>query len=37
MYYITVYNEPITQPAEPENLDVNGRPQGHLPRVGAGR
>ena len=24
MYYITVYNEPITQPAEPENLDVNG-------------
>ncbi|ASN20724.1 pyruvate dehydrogenase (acetyl-transferring), homodimeric type [Arthrobacter sp. YN] len=24
MYYLTVYNEPITQPAEPENLDVNG-------------
>ncbi|MCP9002048.1 pyruvate dehydrogenase (acetyl-transferring), homodimeric type, partial [Pseudarthrobacter sp. RMG13] len=24
MYYITVYNEPISQPAEPENLDVNG-------------
>ncbi|MBT2535493.1 transketolase-like TK C-terminal-containing protein, partial [Arthrobacter sp. ISL-69] len=24
MYYITVYNEPITQPNEPENLDVNG-------------
>ncbi len=24
MYYITVYNEPITQPAEPENLDVEG-------------
>ncbi|WP_434615935.1 pyruvate dehydrogenase (acetyl-transferring), homodimeric type [Arthrobacter sp. A5] len=23
MYYITVYNEPITQPAEPEGLDVN--------------
>ncbi|MDQ6739336.1 MAG: pyruvate dehydrogenase (acetyl-transferring), homodimeric type, partial [Actinomycetota bacterium] len=22
MYYITVYNEPITQPAEPEGLDV---------------
>ncbi|SDW39973.1 pyruvate dehydrogenase E1 component, partial [Arthrobacter sp. cf158] len=24
MYYLTVYNEPITQPAEPENLDLNG-------------
>ncbi|MGP4033429.1 transketolase-like TK C-terminal-containing protein, partial [Pseudarthrobacter sp. 1C304] len=24
MYYLTVYNEPILQPAEPENLDVNG-------------
>lgn len=24
MYYITVYNEPIQQPAEPENLDVEG-------------
>src|SRR4029453_3688067 len=24
MYYITVYNEPITQPNEPENLDVEG-------------
>jgi pyruvate dehydrogenase E1 component len=24
MYYLTVYNEPIVQPAEPENLDVNG-------------
>ncbi|BCW11071.1 pyruvate dehydrogenase (acetyl-transferring), homodimeric type [Paenarthrobacter sp. YJN-D] len=24
MYYLTVYNEPITQPAEPENLDTNG-------------
>ena len=24
MYYLTVYNEPIHQPAEPENLDVNG-------------
>ncbi|MCF3141569.1 pyruvate dehydrogenase (acetyl-transferring), homodimeric type [Paenarthrobacter sp. AR 02] len=22
MYYLTVYNEPITQPAEPENLDT---------------
>jgi pyruvate dehydrogenase E1 component len=24
MYYLTVYNEPIFQPAEPVNLDVNG-------------
>ncbi|TDF95590.1 transketolase-like TK C-terminal-containing protein, partial [Arthrobacter terricola] len=24
MYYLTVYNEPITQPAEPDNLDTNG-------------
>ncbi len=24
MYYLTVYNEPILQPVEPENLDVNG-------------
>jgi len=24
MYYITVYNEPIVQPAEPANLDVDG-------------
>ena len=24
MYYITVYNEPLVQPAEPENLDVEG-------------
>ncbi|WP_157156303.1 pyruvate dehydrogenase (acetyl-transferring), homodimeric type [Diaminobutyricimonas sp. LJ205] len=24
MYYITVYNEPMVQPAEPENLDVDG-------------
>ena len=24
MYYITVYNEPIVQPAEPEGLDVDG-------------
>src|SRR5690606_10605258 len=23
-YYITVYNEPIVQPAEPEGVDVNG-------------
>ncbi|RZU65318.1 pyruvate dehydrogenase E1 component [Microterricola gilva] len=24
MYYVTVYNEPIIHPAEPENLDVDG-------------
>ncbi|MFC8040758.1 pyruvate dehydrogenase (acetyl-transferring), homodimeric type, partial [Paenarthrobacter sp. NPDC057355] len=24
MFYLTVYNEPITQPAEPDNLDTNG-------------
>jgi pyruvate dehydrogenase E1 component len=24
MYYLTVYNEPVVQPAEPENLDVDG-------------
>ncbi|MFD2673987.1 pyruvate dehydrogenase (acetyl-transferring), homodimeric type [Gulosibacter bifidus] len=24
MYYITIYNEPMVQPAEPENLDVEG-------------
>lgn len=24
MYYLTVYNEPIHQPAEPENVDVDG-------------
>lgn len=24
MYYLTVYNEPIVQPAEPENVDVDG-------------
>ncbi|WP_238159784.1 pyruvate dehydrogenase (acetyl-transferring), homodimeric type [Kribbella pratensis] len=23
-YYLTVYNEPVAQPAEPEGLDVNG-------------
>ncbi|MCU1505105.1 MAG: aceE [Microbacteriaceae bacterium] len=28
MYYITVYNEPLVQPAEPENLDVDGLVKG---------
>ncbi|WP_189038391.1 pyruvate dehydrogenase (acetyl-transferring), homodimeric type [Streptomyces daqingensis] len=27
-YYLTVYNEPIRQPAEPENVDVEGILQG---------
>ena len=36
MYYITVYNEPITQPAEPENLDVNGVLKGIYRGVGVG-
>src|SRR5690606_21880016 len=42
MYYLTVYNEPMPQPAEPENLDVDGvlrgiyqlsAPEGDGPRV----
>ena len=28
MYYLTVYNEPVFQPAEPENLDVEGLHRG---------
>ena len=28
MYYITVYNEPIHQPAEPENVDIEGIKRG---------
>ena len=31
MYYLTVYNEPMLQPAEPENVDVDGITKGlHL-------
>lgn len=31
MYYITVYNEPMLQPAEPENVDIEGIQRGiHL-------
>ena len=48
MYYLTVYNEPIVQPAEPEDLDVEGvlrgiyllargRPTAQGPRVAAAR
>jgi len=40
-YYLTIYNEPITQPAEPENLDVEGLLRGlylYSPALGiAGR
>ncbi len=28
MYYLTVYNEPLVQPAEPEGLDVDGLVKG---------
>jgi pyruvate dehydrogenase E1 component len=28
MYYITIYNEPIIQPAEPEGLDIEGVKRG---------
>ncbi len=28
MYYLTLYNEPIVQPAEPENFDVEGALKG---------
>ncbi|WPF65520.1 MULTISPECIES: pyruvate dehydrogenase (acetyl-transferring), homodimeric type [unclassified Corynebacterium] len=28
IYYLTIYNEPIPQPAEPENLDVEGLHKG---------
>ena len=35
-FYITVYNEPITQPAEPDGLDVDGLLKGgYLYRKGA--
>jgi pyruvate dehydrogenase E1 component len=37
MYYITVYNEPIVQPKEPENVDVDGIVRGiHRVSVGEG-
>ncbi len=31
MYYLTVYNEPMVQPAEPEGLDVDGVLRGIYP------
>ncbi|NDC13279.1 MAG: pyruvate dehydrogenase (acetyl-transferring), homodimeric type, partial [Actinobacteria bacterium] len=39
-YYFTVYNEPYVQPAEPENLDVEGLLKGiylYSPRAKSGR
>ena len=30
-FYMTIYNEPYVQPAEPEDLDVEGLLRGHLP------
>ncbi|WP_341974568.1 pyruvate dehydrogenase (acetyl-transferring), homodimeric type [Microbacterium sp. LTA6] len=35
MYYITLYNEPIVQPVEPENVDVDGIVRG-IHRVSEG-
>ena len=31
IYYITVYNEPMSQPAEPEDVDREGILRGHVP------
>ena len=31
IYYLTVYNEPMSQPAEPENVDLEGILRGHVP------
>jgi len=36
MYYLTLYNEPIAQPAEPENLDTEGLLKG-IYRVSTGQ
>ena len=30
-YYLTIYNEPFVQPAEPEDVDVEGILRGHAP------
>ena len=30
-YYLTIYNEPYVQPAEPDDLDVEGMLQGPVP------
>ena len=31
IFYITVYNEPVVQPKEPEGLDVGCAAEGDLP------
>ncbi|WP_308796363.1 pyruvate dehydrogenase (acetyl-transferring), homodimeric type [Agromyces silvae] len=36
MYYLTVYNEPLVQPAEPEGVDVEGIVRG-IHRIGEGQ
>ncbi|HEX6149594.1 pyruvate dehydrogenase (acetyl-transferring), homodimeric type [Nocardioides sp.] len=37
IFYLTVYNEPVSQPAEPENVDVDGILKGlHRVSVGEG-
>ena len=37
IFYITVYNEPVLQPAEPENVDVDGIVRGiHRISIGSG-
>ena len=37
MYYLTVYNEPLVQPAEPEDVDVDGIVRGiHRISIGEG-
>jgi pyruvate dehydrogenase E1 component len=36
-YYLTVYNEPYTQPAEPDNLDIEGLLKGIYLYQGAGK
>jgi len=35
MYYLTIYNEPVAQPAEPEDVDIEGILKG-LHRISAG-
>ena len=36
MYYLTVYNEPLVQPAEPEDVDVDGIVRG-IHRISSAR
>ena len=37
IYYLTVYNEPMVQPAEPEHVDREGILRGHLPLLRGSR